>query len=126
VSSTVTGRTFVAISGNRAVGADGSSFPSGTDNINTNTAGNNYQVAPCTAAAKPLGVASYDGAVNDIIQVQTAPGRVVQVAAGGTIAAGAEVEVGSGGKAVTLASGKAAGMCLNGAVNNGVAEIKLY
>lgn len=121
VTTAVTGKTFVDISGNRAAGGT-----SATDGLNTSTAGNNYPIAPAAAGARGLGVASYDGAIGDLVKVQCAPGRVAQVTAGGTIAAGAQVEITTGGKVITLASGIAVGKCLNGAVNNGNAEIKLY
>ena len=51
---------------------------------------------------------------------------VIPVTAGAGITFGQEVEVGAAGKAVPLASGKAAGMCLSGATNGNDAIIKLY
>jgi hypothetical protein len=116
VGSAVTGKTFVRISANRQAGPG----------LNTSTSGGNVTVAPATAAAKPFGVASYDGAVGDIIDIQTAPGRVVPVTASGAIAAGAQVEVGTGGVVVTLASGIAVGMCLSATTDGNDAQIKLY
>jgi hypothetical protein len=50
---------------------------------------------------------------------------IVPVTAGGTIAAGAQVEVGTNGQAVTLASGKAVGTCCDGATNGNDARIAL-
>lgn len=126
VTAAVTGKTFVDIAGNRAAGADGASVPSGTDSLNTDTTGNNYKVTPAAAGARGLGVASNDAAVGQLVRVQCQPGRVAQVTAGATIAAGAEVEITTGGKVITFSSGIKVGKCLNGAVNNGNAEIKLY
>ena len=92
----VTGSTFVGISATR--GADGM-----------------IKVATATAAGKAFGVASTDiasGAVGNIIR-----GGIVFVAAGGAIAAGAQVEVGASGKAVVLASGVAVGQALETGTN---------
>lgn len=64
------------------------------------------KVATCTAAAKAFGVAAADiasGAKGVAIRE-----GVLFVTAGGAITAGASVEVGTGGKAVALASGIAA------------------
>jgi hypothetical protein len=115
-TTAVVGKTFVDISGNRTSGPL----------LNAATDGSNYLIAPCAAGARGLGVASYDGAIGDFVRVQIRPGRIAQVTAGGTIAAGAEVEVTTGGKVITFASGIKVGKCLNGAVNNGDAEIRLY
>lgn len=116
VGSAVIGKRFVRISANRQAGPA----------LNTSTSGGNYTIAPATAAAKAFGVAGWDGGVGDIIDVRTGPGYIVPVTASGTIAAGAQVEVGTAGVAVTLASGVAVGMCLNGATDGNDAEIKLY
>ena len=106
-TATVTARRFLAISGNRA-------------------AGGNVAVAPATAAGRIFGVAGNDAATGALVRVVRGNSRVVKVDAGGSIAAFAEVEVGSAGKAVTLASGVAVGYALTAATNNTVAEISLY
>jgi hypothetical protein len=116
VGTAVTGKRFVGISGNRQAGPA----------LNTSTNGGNYTIAHATAVSKAFGVSSYDGAVGDILPVIIEPGTVVPVTAGANIAAGAEVEVGSNGQAITLASGKAVGLCVNGATSGNDAEIKLY
>jgi hypothetical protein len=63
------------------------------------------KVATCTAAAKAFGVS---------------------VDCGGTITAGAQVEVGASGKAVVLASGVAVGQALETGANSAEVLIRLY
>ena len=74
------------------------------------------KAATATAATKAFGVAARDIASGDTGLILR--GGIVNVTAGGTIAAGAEVEVGSGGKAVTLASGKSVGTAVNAGTSN--------
>lgn len=88
----VTGKTFVGVSATR------------------DTATGLIKVAPATAAAKAFGVAASDAASGATVAVLR--GGIVHVACGGTITAGAQVEVGTGGKAVVLASGVAVGQAL--------------
>ncbi|WP_341258222.1 capsid cement protein [Gordonia malaquae] len=97
VTADVTGKTFVGVSATR-----------GTDGL--------VKVAPATAAAKPFGVASYDAATGKTVTVLR--GGIVPVACGGVVAAGAQVEIGTGGKVVTLASGVAVGQALETGANN--------
>jgi predicted RecA/RadA family phage recombinase len=103
-SSAVTGKRLLDIAGNR------------------NTDGT-FNVAHCTAAAAPFGVAAYDAASGE--QVGVIRGGIVPITAGGTIAYGARVEVATGGKVVTLASGVPVGKCLTAATNNNDAMIAL-
>ncbi len=103
-SAAVTGRRFVAISGNRASG--------------------NVSVAHATAAGRKFGVAKHDAAVGALVGV--ARDGVVWVRAAGTIAAFAEVEVGANGQAVTKSAGVAVGYALTGAASGADAEIALY
>ncbi len=95
-SANVVGKTFVNITGavNATTGALGS-------------------VGPCAAAAKAIGVASYDAPAGTRVPVIMGPGHIVPVTCGAAITAGAEVEVGSNAKAVTLASGKPVGRALS-------------
>lgn len=94
----VTGSTFVDVSATR------------------DTATGLIKVTTATGAVKPFGVASYDIASGSKGSVQRE--GIVFVTAGGAIAAGAEVEVGANGKAVTLASGKSVGKALETGSNN--------
>ncbi len=105
-TAAVTGRRFLAISGNRV--------------------GGNIAVAPATAAGRVFGVAKYDAASGALVGIARGNSRVVTVAADGPIAAFAEVEVGSAGKAKTLASGVAVGYAVTGAADGANAEISLY
>ena len=99
-TAAVTGKTFVAVSGNRD-----------SDGL--------IKCATAAGAAKAFGVAARDVASGDVGLVLR--GGIVNVTAGGAIAAGAQVEVGAGGKAVTLASGVAVGHAVEtGTSNNDV------
>jgi hypothetical protein len=111
----VTGKRFVAPSGNRT---GGPALSSDGENV--------YRMAHAGAGVKAFGVAKYDVASGARGPAYDTPGRVVPVTADGPIAAGAEVEVGAAGKAKTLGTGKAVGLCLTGASDGGDAEIKLY
>jgi hypothetical protein len=104
-SAAVTGKRFVAISGNR-------------------TAGGNLAVAPAAAAGRVFGVAATDAAIGGLVRVARA--GVVRVVAAGAIAAFAEVQVGANGTAATLAAGKAVGFAITAAADAADAEIALY
>lgn len=104
----VTGKTFVDVSATR------------------DTATGLFKVATAAAGAKALGVATKDAASGARLAVIKAPGTIVPVTAGATIAFGAEVEVGTGGKVITLASGKAVGKALEAGTNNNDIFINLY
>lgn len=104
-TGTVAQSTFVAVSGNRTAGG--------------NTAGDT-----AGAGVRALGVAAADAKSGELVTVHRS--GVVRVVAGAAIAAGAEVEVGAAGKAVTLAAGKAVGLAVTGAASGALAEIALY
>ncbi|GAA1881927.1 DUF2190 family protein [Williamsia serinedens] len=91
-TGSVTGKTFVGVSATR------------------DTTTGLVKVATATAAAKPFGVAAYDAASGATLTVQR--GGILFVTAGGSIAAGAQVEIGSNGRVVTLASGVPVGVAL--------------
>ena len=101
----VTGKTFVDVSATR--GADGM-----------------IKVATAAGGAKAFGVAKYDAASGALVGILR--GGVVPVTAGGTIAFGAEVEVGTAGKAITLASGKAVGKAVEAGTNGNDVLIAFY
>lgn len=103
-SAAVTGRRFVAISGNRS--------------------GGNVSVAHATAAGRKFGVSKHDAAAGALVGV--ARDGVVWVRTAGAIAAFAEVEVGANGQAVTKSAGIAVGYALTGAASGVDAEIALY
>lgn len=104
----VTGCTFVDISATR------------------DTSTGLVKIATATAAGKTFGVAAYDAASGAKVSVIRNKGAIVPVLFGGTVAAGAEVEVGSGGKAVVLASGSPRGRAIETGANNVVSFIELY
>lgn len=105
-TTAVVGKRFVKISGNRSSG--------------------NIAIAPADAAGKAFGVAGRDAAIGEVVRVMRGNSRVLLVNAGSNIAAGADVEVGSDGKAVTKTSGVAVGYAVTEATSGGDAEISLY
>lgn len=107
-SGAVTGKRFLAITGNRDA----------TDN--------NLTVAHATAAGRICGVSKYDAASGKKVGIFRGNSRVVFVTAGGNIAAFAEVEVGSNGQAVTKSAGVAVGYAVTAATSGNDAEISLY
>ena len=102
----VTGKTFVAQSAALTTGL--------------------ISVATATAAGAVFGVAAYDAASGARVAVIRGTKEIVPVTAGGTIAYGAEVEVGTGGKAVTIASGIAVGRAVSAGTNNNDVYVSLY
>lgn len=74
------------------------------------------KVATAGAGVRAFGVAGADIASGATGLIQR--GGIIPVTAGAAITAGAEVEVGTGGKVITLASGKAVGMALETGANN--------
>lgn len=115
-SAAITGKRMVAPSGNRSGG------PALSTDLN-----NVYTMAHAGAGTKAFGVAKYDIASGALGGVIGTPGRRVIATAGAAIAAGAEVEVGTAGKVITLASGKPVGLCLSAAAGDlSDCEIKLY
>lgn len=116
-SAAVVGKTFVMVSANR----DASVL------LNNLSTGGNIKVATATAAGKIFGVAGHDAAINTKLNVVKAgSGFIVPVTANGAIAAGVEVEVGAAGQVRTLAAGKAVGLCVDAAADQGDAQILLY
>lgn len=114
-----------AITGTASSNVTGKRFVGVTTGLNA-TNGTLVAVAHATSATKPLGVAVRDAASGARVLVESRPGAVVPVTAGGTIAANAEVEVGSNGQAVTLASGKPAGQALSAGTSGNDVFVRLY
>lgn len=105
----ITGRCTAAVTGRRFVAP--SAAPTG------GMAGTeNPRVAH--AAAAPLGVACYDGVLDEEIPLVRG-NAVVPVEAGAAIAVGARVESAADGRAVTLATGVPAGVALEAATAAG-------
>lgn len=80
-------------------------------------------IAAATAAKKPFGVLGHDIAEGGHVHVLR--GGIVPVTAGGDLVAGAEVEVGADGKAVTKTSGVAVGTVIANAATGADAAIAL-
>jgi Uncharacterized conserved protein (DUF2190) len=106
-TAAVTARRFLAISGDR-------------------TASGNISVASAATGARTCGVAGNDAPSGGLVRVVRGNSRVVRVTATGSIAAGAEVQVGANGTAATKSTGIAVGYALTGAADASAAEISLY
>jgi hypothetical protein len=91
-SSAVTGKRFVSLSS--ALNAATGVLPG---------------VAHATAAAYAVGVAARDAASGARVAVEHRPGTIVPVTCSAAVTFGAEVEVATGGKAVTKTAGVAVG-----------------
>lgn len=105
-SAAVTGKRFLKISGNRS--------------------GGNIAVAHADTASRVCGVSKYDAASGEIVGVARGNSRVTHVTAEGAIAAFAEVQVGTAGKALTKGAGVAVGYVLTAVADGGDAEVSLY
>ena len=90
------------------------------------TAGTPATVITAVAAGLSVGVASRDTVAGAKVHVLRGPGSVVPVTAGGSIALGAEVEIGASGRAVTIASGKARGRAWSAGTNGNDVFVELY
>jgi predicted RecA/RadA family phage recombinase len=110
----ITGRAKAAIVGKRLV------------DISGNREDGLIGIAHATAAGKAFGVASHSAADGENVTVIGSGAVVPVTATAAAIDAGDEVEVGADGKVLALASGVAVGVCVNGALANADAEIKLY
>jgi hypothetical protein len=106
-SADVVGKRFLAITGNMQT--DGS-----------------LTVAHAAAAGRIVGVSKYDAVTGDKVGILRGSKMVVPVTAAGAIAAGAEVEVGTAGQAVTLAAGVAVGYAETAATSGQDARVCLY
>jgi len=109
----VTGLATADITGKRFVGISAS----------RDSATGLIKVAHATAGAKAFGVAAADIKEDQIGTVIR--GGIVPVTAGGSCSAGAEVEVGSDGKAVALKSGVAVGHAVEDGTNGNDVMIAL-
>lgn len=103
-TANVTGKRFVAISGN------------GTKP--------NPSAAHCAAGAKAFGVAAYDAATGDEFPIKRQ--GIVPVLAAAAITANQEVEVGANGQAIVKAAGIAVGRAIFDAANGAVVYVDLY
>lgn len=72
------------------------------------------------------GVAAYDAANGARVAVIRGKGVILPITAGAGITALAEVEVGTGGKVITKASGVAVGRALETGTNNNPVMVELY
>ena len=90
------------------------------------TTGTPITVTTAPVAGLSVGVASRDTAAGGKLHVIRDKGIILPVTAGGTIALGAEVEVGANGRAVTLASGKARGRAWSAGTSGNDVLVELY
>lgn len=109
-TANVTGKRFVAISGNK-------------------NANGTYSIAPPAAGGRVFGVAAHDQVIGKRVDVIRGPrGIIVPVTApAAAIAAGAEVEVDATGGVIPKAAGVAVGYAVTASAGGGAdAEISLY
>lgn len=120
VTSAVTGKRFVAISGNKLGGLPGT--------LDTTASGGNVQVAPAAANGRIFGVARYDQAtVGGLVAVAKAPGIVIPVTAEAALTANQEVAVGAAAGAKVAASTQmAVGFVIADCANGADAQVCLY
>ncbi len=85
-----------------------------------------FKVAHASAGARAFGVAKKDAASGARVGVIAGPGTIVPVQAGGTIAFSAQVEVGTSGQVITLASGIAVGEAMEAGTSGNDILIRLY
>lgn len=109
-SAAITGKRFVAISGNRQT----------ADN------GGNITVGVPAAGAKVFGVSKYDAASGGKVGVMRGNSRVTYVTCAANLTAGQEVETDNAGRAIVKASGVAVGFAVTAATSGADAEISLY
>lgn len=84
------------------------------------------KVGTSSAAGRAFGVAAFDAASGGRVTVIRQRGIIIPVTAGGAIAAGALVEVGASGRAVTIAAGVAVGRAVEAGTNGNDVFIELY
>lgn len=128
-SAAVKGKRFVKISGNRTGGGGQGAAGATTVGVGLSSDVENlYQVAQCVAKDQCIGVAGWDAAITAELKVYgKGHGVILPVVAGAAIVAGAEVESDAEGRAITLAAGKALGICMTAvAAANEDAEILVY
>lgn len=121
----ITAEAEVAVTGKRFVDITDPQDGPANMGLDTAASGGNIQVSHATAAGKIIGVASYDAAAGARLYVVRGK-KVVPVRAGANITAGQEVEVGTSGQAIPLASGKAVGIAVDSATSGADCPIALY
>lgn len=126
----VTGKRFVQIAGNKQGTLLTAASNPPTAGLEAGATGGNYTVGlpNCSGAAGAgaicLGVAAFDQVLGGIVTVHRV--GIFPVTCAANLNAGAEVEVNATGQVIPLASGKAVGMCMTGALSGADAEILLY
>lgn len=116
-----------AVIGKRFVDISDDIQGTGSPGLTTDVDGGNLVVSPASAGGTAFGVAKYNAAINEKVGVWTQPGIIVPVTADGAITAGAEVEVGTAGKAKTKgAANRGVGRAVADAADGADAMIQLY
>lgn len=92
----------------------------------TRAAGENIRVGTCGAGQAAYGVALFDGAIGDLVNVRPLNvGGVVAVTAGAVIGFGAEIESNATGQAIPFATGKICGMAVASAAATDPTQVAL-
>jgi hypothetical protein len=101
----LTGKRIAKVKSNRQSG------PGLTDSVD----GSNYVATVCGAGELGYGVVSWDVADEAKVPLIIAPGTILPITAGGTVAAGDAVQSDATGRAITANGGAVVGLCLTGA-----------
>jgi len=110
-TAAVTGKRFLAISGNRSTAS---------------VSKGNISVAHATAAGRICGVSQADAANGELVGVVRGNSRVVPVTCSAALTAFQEVEVGANGQAAPKSAGVAVGYAITAAASGSDAQISLY
>ena len=114
------------ISATASAAVTGKRFVAWTGYFSTSTPSTLPTAAHAGAGLAVAGVAVYDAASGSRFAITRGKGAIVPVTAGAAITAGAEVEVGTAGKAITKASGIAVGKAMQTGVTDTDCFIELY
>lgn len=117
-------KATAAVTGGRFLAPGGLTAGPG---LTTSTNPTMINVAHAAAGAAALGIAEHDQAIGEEGITLCGSGMIVPATAGAAIAAGAQVEVGTVGKAITRATGIAVGIALMAAAaDNDTIYVRLY
>jgi predicted RecA/RadA family phage recombinase len=124
-SVAVTGKKFVAISGNKTSALVPSNTATAQIGASDPTEGGNYQVGPPSAGGAVLGVATWDAAIGEKVGV-IMEGVVPVTAGAGGVTAGQRLQVDATGGVITAAAGFVVGIALTTAAALADCEVKLF
>lgn len=113
-TAAVIGKRFIAPSGNRT---GGPALSTDVQNV--------YRMAHAPVGAAATGVSRYDVPLDGMASVFGNPGRIVPVTAEAAIVAGARIQVGAAGQAITLTTGVPVAIAMSAAAAGADVEAKI-